>query len=150
MEEVFAFCFQGSLSAMRTLEANENKSAEKAHKNKRDIQYLKQQRPRPCRHESSVSNEIQQYANKKAKKIDQRQVPECEHIKSPFLPCISFSTGRFSIAPASLIPENCYRPAKIHLPSGKSIGQIFFRHHRHQKTRPNHVPQKTILRSACY
>ena len=95
MEEVFAFRFQGSLSAMRTLEANENKSAEKTHTNKRDTQCLKQQRPRPCRHESPVSNEIQQYANKKAKKIDQRQVPECEHIKSPFLPYISFSTGRF-------------------------------------------------------
>lgn len=26
--------------------------------------------PRPCRHESSVSNKIQQHANKKAKKID--------------------------------------------------------------------------------
>ena len=150
MEEVFAFRFQGSLSAMRTLEANENKSAEKTHTNKRDTQCLKQQRPRPCRHESSVSNKIQQHANKKAKKIDQCQVPECEHIKPPFLPHISFPNAWLAMNPAPWTPENFHRPAEIHLPSGKSIWQIFFRHHRHQKTRSNHVPQKTIPRSTCY
>jgi len=106
--------------------------------------------PRPCRHESSVSNKIQQHANKKAKKNRPRQVPECEHIKSPFLPHISFSSAWLAMNPAPWTPENFHRPAEIHLPSGKSIGQIFFRHHRHQKTRPNHVPQKTIPRSTCY
>ena len=54
---------------------------------------------------------------------------------NPVLTRNAFLTVRLAISPASLIPENFHRPAEIHLPSGKSIGQIFFRHHRHQKTR---------------
>ena len=135
---------------MRTLEANENKNAEKHRPHKWVNPVPETTAPRPCRHESSVSNKIQQHATKKQKKNRPRQVPECEHIKSPFLPHISFSSAWLAMNPAPWTPENFHRPAEIHLPSGKSIGQIFFRHHRHQKTRPNHVPQKTIPRSTCY
>ena len=44
---------------------------------------------------------------------------------NPVLTRNAFLTVRLAISPASLIPENFHRPARIHLPSGKSIWQIF-------------------------
>ena len=44
---------------------------------------------------------------------------------NPVLTRNAFLTVRLAISPASLIPENFHRPAEIHLPSGKSIWQIF-------------------------